>query len=176
MKRRNENAFILASYGANGIVTCVASYFGLWEKNRQVVEFTGGVNTDPIQTHPEFETSLGGSAASPLNGAKFSDNDEFLGFSEFTSGNTNLNGVESYLTPATNVTISYWIDSTPKPKRLGTVTSNLSGVTEFRKPRGVRDFLLIDQSYRQVGNFFQVSESYLGSGEKGWNKKIYDAT
>jgi len=38
----------------------------------------------------------------------------------------------------------------------------------------VKNFLLMDESYSQVGNFYQVTQSYLGSGDRGWDKDIYD--
>jgi hypothetical protein len=167
------------SYGNNGILTCTASYFGLIKRRTDPeFSFSGGVTTEPIETHPDFET-FAGTAAAPLNGAKFdATTGEFLGFSEFTTpgttNNTNLLGVENYLTPATNIVVSYWQDTQPRPAKTATWSTYIPDVTEFRKPQGVDNFLLMDESYSQVGNYYQVTRNYIGSGVKGWNKDIYD--
>ena len=166
-------------YGANGIVTCTAAYFGIENrtgKSDLTFSFSGGVTNEPIETHPDFLTF-----ATEANGAKFDETtNEFLGFTEFTKPgaieNTNLMGVESYLTPATNIVVSWWQDTQPKPSKTATWDTNINGVSadDFRKPQGVKNFLLMDESYSQVGNFYQVTQSYLGSGVRGWDKDIYD--
>jgi len=166
-------------YGANGIVTCTAAYFGIENrtgKSDLTFSFSGGVTTEPIETHPDFLTF-----ATEANGAKFDETtNEFLGFTEFTKPgaieNTNLMGVESYLTPATNIVVSWWQDTQPKPSKTATWDTNIRGISteDFRKPQGVKNFLLMDESYSQVGNFYQVTQSYLGSGARGWDKDIYD--
>lgn len=166
-------------YGANGIVTCTAAYFGIENiggKSDLTFSFSGGVTTEPIETHPDFLTF-----ATEANGAKFDETtNEFLGFTKFTTPglieNTNLMGVESYLTPATNIVVSWWQDKQPRPSKTATWDTNINDLPpeDFRKPQGVKNFLLMDESYSQVGNFYQVTQSYLGSGVKGWNKDIYD--
>ena len=174
-------------YGSTGILTCTASYFGLTSsKTEYELSYTGGTQSDRIETHKDFE-SFAGTPDSPLNGAKFDeDSGEFLGFTEFVdvggkenSGvNTNFLGVQNYLVPSTNITTSWWQDSAPLPSRLGSVEDFLPYIKDSRKPKGVKNFLLINETYNQVGNFYQITQNYLGSsieGGKGWNKKIYDA-
>lgn len=171
-------------YGNNGLVTCTASYFGIdgiGGKSDLTFSFSGGVTTEPIETHPSFTSTLAGTASSPLNGAAFDEETgEFIGFAEFTTpgkdDNKNLLGVDSYLTPATNITVSWWQDKQPRPSKTATWGTNINGLPaeDFRKPSGVKNFLLLDESYSQVGNFYQVTQSYLGSGDNGWNKDIYD--
>lgn len=171
-------------YGATGIVTCTASYFGLDAiagKSELTFSFSGGVTTEPIETHPDFTSTLAGTSGAPKNGAAFDDETgEFLGFTEFTTpgqiNNTNLLGVDNYLTPATNITVSWWQDKQPSPSKTATWDTNINRVSseDFRKPTGVKNFLLLDESYSQVGNFYQVTQSYLGSGKRGWDKDIYE--
>ena len=176
-------------YGANGIVTCTAAYFGIENttgKSDLTFSFSGGVTNEPIETHPDFTTKIAGTVGAPLNGAKFVTNPEaddygsFIEFPEFTTpgaiDNNNFMGVESYLTPATNIVVSWWQDTQPKPSKTATWDTNINGVSadDFRKPQGVKNFLLMDESYSQVGNFYQVTQSYLGSGVRGWDKDIYD--
>jgi hypothetical protein len=164
------------TFGNNNIATCVASYFGLTlSQTVPTMSFTGGVTTEPIETHPNFSTF--GTAA---NGAQFDDDGRFLRFSEFVSGstnsgtNTNFYGVTSYLTPATNIAISWWSNAKPTPSKLATVTSFLPYEANVRKPQGVADFLLLSESIKQVGNFYEITQQYMGSVSPGWNTKIYD--
>ena len=164
------------TFGNNNIATCVASYFGLTlSQTVPTMSFTGGVTTEPIETHPNFSTF--GTAA---NGAQFDDDGRFLRFSEFVSGstnsgtNTNFYGVTSYLTPATNIAISWWSNAKPTPSKLATVTSFLPYEANVRKPKGVTDFLLLSESIKQVGNFYEITQQYMGSVSPGWNTKIYD--
>ena len=164
------------TFGNNNIATCVASYFGLTlSQTVPTMSFTGGVTTEPIETHPDFATF--GTAA---NGAQFDDEGRFLRFSEFVSGstnsgtNTNFYGVTSYLTPSTNITISWWSNAKPTPSKLATVTSFLPYEANVRKPQGVADFLLLSESIKQVGNFYEITQQYMGSVSPGWNTKIYD--
>ena len=164
------------TFGNNNIATCVASYFGLTlPQTAQTMSFTGGVTTEPIETHPNFSTF--GTAA---NGAQFDDDGRFLRFSEFVSGSTNSGtsanfyGVTSYLMPATNITISWWSNAKPTPSKLATVTSFLPYEANVRKPKGVKDFLLLSESIKQVGNFYEITHQYMGSVSPGWSTKIYD--
>ena len=175
------------SYGSNGILTCTASYFGLvTNKTEYQLSFTGGTQADRIETHKDFAT-FAGTPSAPLNGAKFdSDTGEFIGFTDFVDGGeTNLNndefanflGVENYLTSTTQITLSWWQDTVPKPENLAVVEDFLPYIEKERKPKGVKNFLLINETYNQVGNFYQITQDYLGSsieGGKGWNKTIYD--
>ena len=162
--------------GKNNIATCVASYFGLTiSQTVPTMSFTGGVTTEPIETHPDFSTF--GTAA---NGAQFDVEGRFLRFSKFVSGstnsgtNTNFYGVTSYLTPSTNITISWWSNAKPIPSKLAAVTSFLPYEANVRKPQGVADFLLLSESIKQVGNFYEITQQYMGSVSPGWNTKIYD--
>ena len=164
--------------GKNNIATCVASYFGLATVTGRTVptmSFTGGVTTEPIDTHPDFSTF--GTAD---NGAQFDDEGRFLRFSKFVVGTTNTGvasnfyGVDSYLTSSTNIAISWWSNAKPIPSKLATVTSALPYEANVRKPIGVEDFLLLSESIRQVGNFYEITQQYMGSVSPGWNTKIYD--
>lgn len=174
-------------YGSNGIITCTASYFGIETvtngQTDPVLTFSGGISTEPIETHPDF-AEFGGTPSAPLNGATFdADTGEFLSFTKFeeikeggtnTVTTSNYHGIDSYLVPLTNVTIAYWQDKAPVPKKLAVVYNFIPGVTDFRKPEGVKNFLLINQSIRQVGNFYEITEEYFGSGPDGWNETVYD--
>jgi len=104
-----------------------------------------------------------------LNGAKFDDDTgEFLGF--FDQSIKDLFGVMHYLVPSTMVSLTYWQSTVPSLNKRMSIKSSISG---FRKPTDVKNFLLLDIPYRQIGSFYQVTEQYLGSGPDGWSTKIY---
>lgn len=154
-----------------GLEKCrmTAAYFGITSnKTKEVVDHNPNADREPIETHPDF-TELAGTKTSPKNGAKFDDETgEFLGF--FDPEVTDLFGTRSYFTPATMVSLSYWQKSVPSLKKQMSIHASIPG---FKKPDGVKDFLLLTTPYRQIGNFYQVTENYLGSGPKGWSTKIY---
>ena len=157
------------SYLANGKVQLVASYFGLVAKTTQaVLAYIPNTDKEAVETHPDF-TTFAGTAAAPLNGAKFdAETEEFLGF--FNPTIKELFGATHYLTPSTMVELSYWQETIPSVRRRMSIVSSVKG---FRKPPDVKDFLLLDLPYRQVGPFYQVTEQYLGSGPLGWSKILY---
>jgi hypothetical protein len=150
-------------------VQLVASYFGLISnKTEPVLAYTPNTDKEPIETHPLFE-EFAGTKASPKNGAKFDDDTgEFLGF--YDQAIKDLFGAAHYLVPATMVSLTYWQSSVPSLARRMSIKASVPG---FRKPSDVKDFLLLDIPYRQIGSFYQVTEQYLGSGPNGFSKKIY---
>jgi hypothetical protein len=149
-----------------------ASYFGLSESSPNggdglVVSFSGGANNDPIETHPEFSTDIGGTVDDPTFGAVF---DPVTGqFLRFNPGSQHA-GVQYYLTPATQITISYWKSSVPNLKKRMEVVDKISGVS---LPADVKNLLRVETSYRTTGSSYQVTEVYLASGVDGWDPIIY---
>lgn len=150
-------------------VRLTASYFGLISnKTEPVLAYTPNTDKEPIETHPLFE-DFAGTKASPKNGAKFDDDTgEFLGF--FDQSIKDLFGSAHYLVPATLVSLTYWQSSVPSLTRRMSIKASIPG---FRKPSDVKDFLLLDIPYRQIGSFYQCTEQYLGSGPNGFSEKIY---
>lgn len=162
------------TYNANGLITCQASYFGIIPSVYQI-SYTGGSNSDPIETHKNFTASIGGSADLPKNDASFDDDTgEFLGF---PTGD--LQGVQYYLTSSNTLTISYWMDDTPNLDAVMSVVSNpqtVAGrvvVNPLALPTLVKNWLMVAIPVRRVGNFYQVTEQWMGSGEDGWKPLIY---
>ena len=158
-------------YNGLEMVTWTASYFGLSDSSPtggdgQIVSFSGGANNEPIETHPDF-VQFAGDAKNPQDGVIFDPvTGQFLRFEE-----SDLKGFQYYLTPATQITVSYWTDSVPKLKKRMEIVNSLSGVT---LPEDVNNLLRIESSYRQTGSSFQVTEVYLASGFDGWSDVIYN--
>ena len=166
------------TYGDGELITCTCAYFGIdVAKTEPVVSYDGGTNNDPIETHPKFgetdETGLAGTAASPKNGAEYdSETGQFIGFTGDDAGD--LLGVQYYLTPANNVSVTYWTTTKPNlNRRMSIVAKPEIGRKTFYKPPNVKNYLLVDMPYRIQGSLYQVTEQYMGSAKGGWNKAIY---
>lgn len=144
-----------------------AQYIGLlYDPSLPKIEFAGGSGQDPIETHPDF-VDFAGTPEDPQNGATFDENTgEFIGFTE----PGNFQGVRSYIVPSVIVNYSYYTSSAPSLASVGRI---FGGVPGFRRPPNVRNFLLVGMPYRQTANIYFVTEQYLGSGERGWNREIY---
>ena len=169
---------VTRTYVGNGIVSHQCSYFGIIS-TRTRVTYSSGTAAEPIQTHPKFDT-FAGTRENPRNGAIWakvnassaykSTFDEFEGFNKKDEAG-DFFGVTSYYTPSGQVEISYYLDRAPSLSRLMSITGAIRG---FSMPQGVKNALLVDMPYRQIGeNHYQVTESYLLSGKKGWNPQIY---
>ncbi len=157
------------NYGPNNIIECTASYFGLWEPSKRIIDYKGSVTALPVTRHPKWDEIALDAVLDPIG--------LFIGFSEFISTKTsgeyeNLYGAREYLAAGTSITLSYWLETQPIAKKIGVIYQPSEGDGIPALP-GVVDYLIVNQSYRQIGNFYQVSEEYLGSGAEGWNKIIY---
>jgi len=159
------------AYIANGKARITNSYFGLTSRQTDpIINYTPNTNQDPITSHKDF-TDFAGTADEPntTNGATFNPlTGEFLGF--FIPSVTDLFGAEYYLVPSTLLSVSYWTDKVPTLKRRMTIQENVKG---FVKPPDCKELMLLDTPYRQVGSFYQVTEQWMGSGEKGFSRILY---
>lgn len=156
------------TWHANGEVTIVNSYFGLQSrKTDPIISYTPNTNTDDIRSHPDF-AELAGTADAPNEDNKATWNPETGEFLGFFGGE--LLGVEFYLVPASLLSLSYWTDSVPSLKKRMTIQVDVAG---FKKPADVKELMLLDTPYRQVGSFYQVTEQWMGSGPKGFSRKVY---
>lgn len=162
------------TYDSLDLITCACSYFGIAAKKQSdpTFDYVGGVNSDPIETHNRFN-NIAGDSTTPQNGARFDEQtNEFLGFAGADAGK--FAGVSNFLTPAVNVNVTYW--TTEKPDlslRMKQYDVPEIGKDIFRKMPTVKNYLLVDMPYRQVGDLYQVTEQYMGSGDRGWIPKIY---
>lgn len=166
------------TYGNNKLVTCVCSYIGIavvgtTKKTEPVISYEAGTNQEPIETHTRFNL-IGGTPAEPENGAQYDeDTGQLLGFSGDDAGD--LLGVQYYLTPSANFSMTYWTTEQPNlERRVKWIKDPEIGVKMFPRVKSVKDFLLVDMPYRKVGDLYQVTEQYVGSGERGWNQDIYE--
>ena len=54
-------------------------YRGVWSTSATKVDVQASLSANPIETHPNFVSTLGGTPGSELNGAVFDSNGVFLG-------------------------------------------------------------------------------------------------
>jgi hypothetical protein len=154
----------------SGKIRATAAYIGVTaDPTPWFLSGTGSLDKESIVTHPDFVAKIGGTAASPKNGAKFDDDTkEFLGFPADADGA--LGGVDSYFVPSVVYRFTRWTYRQPDFGDLGKIQTPPVAI---RKPASVRDFLLGSGTYHQVGNLYQETMEFWGSGPRGWNRMIY---
>lgn len=126
---------------------------------------------EPIETHPEFDEF--GTAD---NGAKFDEDDLFLGFSGTGAfAGNEFAGVEKFLdggavAQKTSVyrQVPSGISTSVIPKR-----ETPSGAPWPLPGGDGRDWMKTDLNIVQRGAAFEVTEEWTLSGQRGWNTTIY---
>jgi hypothetical protein len=148
-----------------------------------VFEFNHGTGTEPIETHPNFVSLLGGKPSAPLNGAIFVDRDGeitaddargvFDRFRPVLAGVLNeLAGASGFIT-ATN---SIWSKSWTRK----TAPSAGSNIVRIDEPAGnapsfggAYNWLFLGTSYTKRGGAYACVSRWMLSGRRGWSQKIY---
>ena len=171
-----------------GIVLFACEYAGVNGATEPVYELEIGCSDEPIETHPKFVSDIGGSPASPSNGAIFVDvetgsptDDDTKGvFSRFTiidGGVKNrFAGVSKYL-DASQVTWTKTQVTTTRPTSVSIV--GLIGTPAGSPPSlgSGRNWLYIGLGYeeRGGGTVFKVKQSWRASRLGGWITAMYTA-
>lgn len=140
-----------------------------------VYELTTSLSQEPIQTHPDFESEIAGTPASPLNGAVFVDPDtDWISeksnaiFKEFSGGEKA--GIDSYLVPGAE-----WVETKFQSSR----PTGIRDVGTIESPEGPnptvsgRTWLAWAESYVRRGSIYQVRTAWKLSGRNGWDTDIY---
>lgn len=139
---------------------------------------------EPIDAHPRFASSIGGTHDDPKNNAQFDWDPEtetgtkaFLGFP--SGAPNNLAGVTKYLCENIVVTKEYVTLTQPDDSfeipiiRTPVLGSNHRGLRRLPQiPLGY-NWLQTDLVYTARGNVYEVTEEYTASGANGWNSTIY---
>lgn len=155
----------------NSVAEIACEYLGiLRDPTDYQVEFIGNVSEEPIETHKEFVSKIGGSPSQPKNSAVFdAETGEFLGFP--SDAPQNLGGVRGYLNPTSTVRVSWFTKSTATGLyTLGDIAMPPGGVPN---PPESRNWLKTNWSRRAFGPVYQITEEYTASGKRGWNSLIY---
>jgi len=146
-----------------------------------VTALTRLLSQEPLDAHPNFtgtSTSIVGVACGNDGESEDStiiirDGDgAFVRISD-KAKDPSLRGVSSYLAPGAEFTIRYAKDSLPSLTRVGKIVENPQGAPSVS---GDYNWLLNSITYTQEGDIFEVTETYLLSGENGWADSIYLTT
>ena len=168
---------VVISQSENGW-DCEASFFGVDGIPQPIYDLDLSTSEEPIETHANFRTSIGGTPAAPLNGAQFSTDTntlgEFIGFNgpfANTTAEDTWRGIRSYLAPG-----AVW----RKTQVTATRPNDIADVGNIDVPEGSppalgsgRNWLYKGLTYEQKGLTYTVRKEWLLSGRRGWNTTIY---
>ena len=184
----------LSLKGAHAIAEC--NYAGVTINGRPGVdptityELTVGLSEEPIETHPKFVTTLGGTPKNPGNGAIFRHAGTGALAYEGAPAPTDDGYVFDSFAPiyggAQNpfAKVSAYLDSCAMTWRRTSVspvsTSSVSKAGKIDTPSGNppklatgRNWLNMGVTQTQRGAAFVSSEEWRASGPNGWNADIY---
>jgi hypothetical protein len=153
-------------------------YRGVWSGSAVRVDVQASLQSNPIETHPNFVSTLGGTPAGPLNGAVF---DPTTGvFQGWPSGSPDaLGGVRFYLVAANTYRFTFCTTSG------ATVASAISGIGGLASSisaggltvTGANAFMLqnVTVEYEYVGSttVYTYSVVWVSTQPPGWNTHIY---
>jgi len=154
------------------------------DESDPVYELSIGTSDEPIETHPDFITEIGGKPSAPLHGAVFINpgtgditTDDSIGVFEkfsFMDGDekNKLAGLEAYL-DASEIIWRKRYTSQTRP-------NDIEEVTTIQNPEGPnpslgkgRTWLYIGLSYTEPGDVFSVTKEWKGSARGGWLEGLY---
>lgn len=153
-----------------GRIKATLDYIGIDNDPTEFIyEMNGALNKDPIETHKDFVSRIGGTVASPKNKAQFDpDTGEFLCFPP--DAPQDLGGTSDYFIPTVNVRRTWWTYTVPTMDQQGKIVAKPSDIILSAT---TKNLLGGPECYRQVGKLYQMSQELIGSGPRGWNTIIY---
>lgn len=124
-----------ATLNANGLAVIVSEYVGIAAGNMTAPEVSGrgNMSTEPIASHPDFESEIGGTPAAPLNGALFNADGTFKAFGYVADAVPGFNkyGVRSYLNPGFGVSGHFYTSDISVARGLKDALGTSSGSGKF---------------------------------------------
>lgn len=161
------------------------------------IEGAGTTSGEPIETHPNFKSKIGGTKANPLNGATFDEKRRFTGFAADAGPTAETSvqpfaGVRTYLSPKNIVRGYFHANKNSQPHSLfgavGKQTTNgrifdwLMYPQEYEAASAGSSFLLTACNIENIcvntagnGVIYKVSyELMQGAKPNGWHRDIYD--
>ena len=137
-----------------------------------------GTAEEPIETHPDFISKIGGQPSSPKNGAIFLDpetglitEDDAKGVFHAFNASSAKAGMISYLA-GRNITFRKNWTQDSKPSSLGGVGGR-DTPSAAPSVSGGYDWLYIGMSYVKRGDHYSVSREWKLSGPGGWDSDVY---
>ena len=147
------------------------------ETNDKVYKVTNATSTEPIDSHPDFITLIGGKKGAKLHNAQFSEEGEFERFPILEEDGTTKNpkaGVKSYLLAGIVYEETWTVGST------GLFSSDiLLGVGKIQTPPysslfpSGRNWLLTNCDISEKGLGYIITRKWRRSGPNLWDTDIY---
>jgi hypothetical protein len=156
------------------------TYRGVWSTSACRVDVQASLSANPIETHPNFVSSLGGSPGSPLNGAVFDPTTgAFLGWP--AGSPDNLGGVRYYLAVGNTYRFTFATASSATAasaiSSIGVIASSITGgdltVTSVFDAFMLQAVTLDYQSNSSANVVFTYSLVWVSTPAPGWNSNIY---
>lgn len=167
-------SYTIKKAGAGAIIT--AQFEGSeyqWDSEKDseenTVEVAATMREEPIETHPKFKDWIAEKEGG-LSVAIFDDDGNFKTWNKDTKLGSELLGVKSYYVPGYSATVTFISKARPSLGGIGSIGGGggIPGLGEGREwmKTGISYSSLADGTYK-------VTETYLSSGEKGWNEEVY---
>ena len=156
-------------------------YRGVWSGSATRVDVQASLSANPIETHPNFVSALGGTPGAPLNGAVFDTNGTFLGW---PAGATHgLGGVRYYLAAGCSIrfttSTTSGSDVASALAAIGSISSSISGggstfTTAYSYPGFMLQNVTVDWQYLgSAVTIYTYSVVWVMTQPPGWNSNIY---
>lgn len=161
----------LGDDAVDAVATVICTYVGQSAGSTvpPIYEVEMSLSEDPIDTHPDFVSTIGGTRSAPLNNAVFNSDGTFKGFP--ANATNNLGGVRSFLNPQAIWRETSFASSSP---------SSLSSIGKIQTPSGSppslgtgRNWLFSAYTWTRQGSAYRVTKEWRSSGIGGWNTLIY---
>ena len=154
------------------------TYRGVWSSSNYRVDVQTGLQANPIETHPNFVSTLGGTPGAPLNGAVFDNNGVFLGWPAGAS--LHLGGVRYFLAAANTYRFTA---VTTNATTIATALGNTGAIASSVSAGGLtvtqtNGFMLqnVTLDYQYVGGattVYTYTVVWVSTQPPGWNTNIY---
>lgn len=156
----------------------VLRYRGVWSTSACQVDVQASLQANPIETHPNFVSTLGGTPGAPLNSAVFDSTGIFQGWPAGAA--LSLGGVRMYLAAAN--TYRFTFSTTNAATVASAVASNgqiassvsAGGLTISQSNGFMLQSVTVD--YEFVGGattIYTYSVVWVSTQPPGWNTNIY---
>lgn len=143
-----------------------ASYAGIYGSPTPIYDLDLSTSEEPIDSHPDFITTLGGTVAAPLNGAVFDATGIFQAFTA-----TGWIGIKGYLAPG-----AVWRQtsvSSGAPSDISTVGHITTPLGSPPTVESGRTWLYTGLSYEKRGGAYTIRKEWRLSSLRGWEPTIY---
>lgn len=195
----------IALEGAWAVQT--ANYAGVqaqYDDQSPTYELIVGLSEEPIETHPNFSATIGGTAIAPKNGAIFekvesgttttvykggptTPSNKGFHFKEFAVNYSVAGDTGATTTLNQYAKIAHYLEASQITWRRTTArrtsTANIANSGKIGTPKGPapalpsgRNWLDMGLTQTQKGSVYQVVEEWRASGRRGWIATIYGPT